>query len=587
MEENLVKQFSSLEVAQNNKDNLGPLMASYGSNVEIQHDNDADDNQQDFHDESAANCNLIVNYLPHDIDDTALRDLFAPYGEILMTKVVRDKNSKKSLGYGFVKFLKEDDAVFAIDKMNGFSLGHKNLKVSIARPPSLEIRNCKLYVTNLPKEYTEREVVSLFKEFGDIIECRVLKDRNSRSNKGVAFVQFNLKAQANSALSLNGCQLEGSSRGLVVKYAEDQHKKKELSRLHTLAGPPNGGGNHSSNGNGGGQYGARPLGAMGASHGYGINYAGGNGGPHVGGAPRADMQGNGGGGRMRIDGGGNGYHGPNSDNHYSPPHLQQPPPPPQGYYYQQQQGLNPYDGGMGSPLLLMSPLNSPQLSVYLPGGMGVGGPLDYSPSNHQGRRGRKAFPLDTSLAEQQHQRQQQHLQQQQAAASGGWFGSMPPHLAFLNSPQLGHPQQLSPLGGLTPLGMSLMGSPTVGGHGLMRGHPVGSPLDSPLQQQAAAMGAYSGSVTLNICSLPAQADVALLHDLFSPYGRILSAQIDVDTAAQNRGAAAAGASRVSVCSGRGRVQMAGLPQAEYAAQALNGAVITDDGVPIQVSLSYH
>ncbi len=93
-----------------------------------------------------------------------MQDLFAQYGEILMTKVVRDKNTKKSLGYGFVKFLKEDDAVFAIDKMNGFSLGHKNLKVSIARPPSLEIRNCKLYVTNLPKEYTEREVVSLFKE---------------------------------------------------------------------------------------------------------------------------------------------------------------------------------------------------------------------------------------------------------------------------------------------------------------------------------------------------------------------------------------------------------------------------------------
>lgn len=132
-----------------------------------------------------------------------------------MTKVVRDKNTKKSLGYGFVKFTKEEDASVAIEKMNGLSLGHKNLKVSIARPPSLEIRNCKLYVTNLPKEYTERDVVLLFKQvtvcflslnckvkyflqFGEIIECRVLKDRNSRSNKGVAFVQFNLKSQANS-----------------------------------------------------------------------------------------------------------------------------------------------------------------------------------------------------------------------------------------------------------------------------------------------------------------------------------------------------------------------------------------------------
>lgn len=37
------------------------------------------------------------------------------------------------------------------------------------------------------------------------------------------------------ALCLNGCQLEGSPRGLIVKYAEDQHKKRELTRLHNLS----------------------------------------------------------------------------------------------------------------------------------------------------------------------------------------------------------------------------------------------------------------------------------------------------------------------------------------------------------------
>lgn len=81
-----------------------------------------------------------------------------------MTKVVRDKNTKKSLGYGFVKFGKEYESLHALEKMNGYILGHKVLKVSVARPPSLEIRNCKLYVTNLPKEFTEREVIALFKE---------------------------------------------------------------------------------------------------------------------------------------------------------------------------------------------------------------------------------------------------------------------------------------------------------------------------------------------------------------------------------------------------------------------------------------
>ena len=75
---------------------------------------------------------------------------------------MKDKLTKKSLGFGFVKFLREDDAIAAIDAKNGFLMGPKKLKVSLARPPSIEIRNCKLYITNLPKEFSEREVTDLF-----------------------------------------------------------------------------------------------------------------------------------------------------------------------------------------------------------------------------------------------------------------------------------------------------------------------------------------------------------------------------------------------------------------------------------------
>jgi RNA recognition motif-containing protein len=84
------------------------------------------------------------------------------HGEIVVAKVVKDKLTRKSLGFGFVKFMREEDAAAAIEAKNGFVMGHKKLKVSIARPPSNEIRNCKLYITNLPKEYTEKEVVDLF-----------------------------------------------------------------------------------------------------------------------------------------------------------------------------------------------------------------------------------------------------------------------------------------------------------------------------------------------------------------------------------------------------------------------------------------
>ena len=91
-----------------------------------------------------------------------MQTLFAEHGDIAVAKVVKDKLTKKSLGFGFVKFPREDDAIAAIDAKNGFLMGPKKLKVSLARPPSIEIRNCKLYITNLPKEYSEREVTELF-----------------------------------------------------------------------------------------------------------------------------------------------------------------------------------------------------------------------------------------------------------------------------------------------------------------------------------------------------------------------------------------------------------------------------------------
>lgn len=79
-----------------------------------------------------------------------------------MIKVIKDKTSKKSLGYGFVKFYNVNDAHNAVQALNGFSIGNKQLKVSVARPPSLDIRNCKLYVSNLPKTYTESDIIALF-----------------------------------------------------------------------------------------------------------------------------------------------------------------------------------------------------------------------------------------------------------------------------------------------------------------------------------------------------------------------------------------------------------------------------------------
>ena len=52
----------------------------------------------------------------------------------------------------------------AIERKNGMMLGDKKIKVSLARPSTEDIRNCKLYVTNLPKDYVDEDIFKLFSQ---------------------------------------------------------------------------------------------------------------------------------------------------------------------------------------------------------------------------------------------------------------------------------------------------------------------------------------------------------------------------------------------------------------------------------------
>lgn len=75
-------------------------------------------------------ANLFVFHLPTSVDDDALFSLFSPFGQIESHKVMTEKGTDRSKGYGFVKFAHMQDAVEAISAMNGYNIDDKFLKVS-------------------------------------------------------------------------------------------------------------------------------------------------------------------------------------------------------------------------------------------------------------------------------------------------------------------------------------------------------------------------------------------------------------------------------------------------------------------------
>ena len=75
---------------------------------------------------------LFIKNIERSINELVLESLFKPYGEILSTKIIYDRITWESRGFGFVEYLKKEDALKAIEKLNGTELKGKILAVSEA-----------------------------------------------------------------------------------------------------------------------------------------------------------------------------------------------------------------------------------------------------------------------------------------------------------------------------------------------------------------------------------------------------------------------------------------------------------------------
>lgn len=174
-------------------------------------------------DEGDRKTNLIVNYLPQTMTQEEIRSLFSSIGEVESCKLIRDKVTVgQSLGYGFVNYHRAEDALKAISTLNGLRLQNKTIKVSYARPSSEAIKGANLYVSGLPKHMAQPDLERLFSSCGNIITSRILCDNITGLSKGVGFIRFDQRIEAERAIQkLNGTIPDGASEPVTVKFANN------------------------------------------------------------------------------------------------------------------------------------------------------------------------------------------------------------------------------------------------------------------------------------------------------------------------------------------------------------------------------
>ena len=78
--------------------------------------------------------NIFVGNLNFSTTEDELRDAFAQFGEVSSARIIQDRETQRSRGFGFVEMPDDNDAQVAIRELDGTSLDGRDLRINEARP---------------------------------------------------------------------------------------------------------------------------------------------------------------------------------------------------------------------------------------------------------------------------------------------------------------------------------------------------------------------------------------------------------------------------------------------------------------------
>ncbi len=78
--------------------------------------------------------NIYVGNLSYKVSDQELMEVFEEFGDVVSAKVIKDRESGRSKGFGFVEMANESEAQEAINELDGAEINGRAVKVNKARP---------------------------------------------------------------------------------------------------------------------------------------------------------------------------------------------------------------------------------------------------------------------------------------------------------------------------------------------------------------------------------------------------------------------------------------------------------------------
>ncbi|ESO97100.1 hypothetical protein LOTGIDRAFT_201929 [Lottia gigantea] len=171
---------------------------------------------------------VYVGGLDDKVTEAILWELFLQAGPVVNVHMPKDRVTQTHQGYGFIEFLGEEDADYAIKIMNMIKLYGKPIRVNkaSAHQKNLDI-GANIFIGNLDPEVDEKLLYDTFSAFGVILQTpKIMRDPDTGNSKGFAFINFASFEASDAAIeAMNGQYL--CNRPISISYAFKKDSKGE------------------------------------------------------------------------------------------------------------------------------------------------------------------------------------------------------------------------------------------------------------------------------------------------------------------------------------------------------------------------
>jgi RNA recognition motif-containing protein len=167
------------------------------------------------------------------MDENYLKESCRKYNiKVKNAKIIRDKNTHNSMGYGFLEFENRNQAVEALETLNGKPLpnSNKTFKLNWAsyntnKNNQQNPNEFSIYVCELSPSIKSDKLRDFFKEkYKSVFDAKIIIDPSTKISKGYGFVKFHDKAESERAINeMNGQIIEGKA----MKTGNASYKKNE------------------------------------------------------------------------------------------------------------------------------------------------------------------------------------------------------------------------------------------------------------------------------------------------------------------------------------------------------------------------